>query len=83
MPNLKRGDRVVAVYVNGDGEVRRGTVSVFTDAHSRYNAYAADVEGIGSVWLNFLYGDTEGVTWAKGWDTPAANALRVRVALLS
>jgi hypothetical protein len=26
--------------------------------------------------------DNEGVNWARGWETPAANALRVRAALL-
>lgn len=29
----------------------------------------------------FLELDQEGITWARGWDTPAANALRAQRAL--
>jgi hypothetical protein len=80
MPNLKRGDRVVAVHY-GSGEVRRGLVgSSIPNCHK--SAFAVD-DDIAETWLSFLHWDQEGVVWARGWNTKAANALRVRVALLS
>ena len=71
---LKRGHRVSAIYMNGDGEVRKGRVG----GQMEESAYAVD----DGAWLNFLNRDDEGVVWARGWDTTAARALRSAVALL-
>lgn len=79
--NLRRGDRVVAVYMNDDGftgrVVKRGLVG--SRQHSLKSAFS--VEDPVDVWLNFLRPHEEGIVWARGWNTKAANALRVAAAL--
>lgn len=77
--NLRRGDRIVAVYMNGDGEVKRGCVG--SRQRGLKSAYSAE-EPL-DAWLNFLNPEAEGIVWARGWNSKAANALRVAVALES
>ncbi len=80
LTKLKPGDRVSVVYMNGDGhdmfsEVRRGLVGGHYDVRDAFDPTT-------QVWLNFLWPNAEGIVWARGWDTPAARALRSAVALL-
>lgn len=75
---MKRGERVVAVHMNGDGRVLRGRVGSKRGANK--SAYSVE-EFSDGMWLNFLDLRMEGIIWARGWNTKAAAALKVAVAL--
>lgn len=62
--------------------VRRATGSRRIE-HRRVGAFSTEVveNMLGGSRNGTVYRKDEGITWARGWDTPEANALRTFVAL--
>lgn len=73
---MKEGDRVV---VASRGAIVRCRVelhrTVYNAGHEILREFSADYVPI------LLKPETEGILWARGWKTKAANALRVACAL--
>jgi hypothetical protein len=60
---------------------RAGSVVQARLVRSRFRSFVVRVEGWSGGGVELRWRD-EGVTWARGWDTPEAKALRAEALLL-
>ena len=63
-----------------DGQIRRGRIRRVKDAGTELTHLVLDVRGQ-RIKLSQLTPETEGITWARGWNTQDAKALETAHAL--
>lgn len=83
MGQPERDDRITVVppvRVNGGPQTFR-TIVGDQGSGEFYSSLPAENGDTGARWEVVVQFADEGRTWARGWDTPAADALRAAVAL--